>query len=85
MLIRTINARGQIALGMDVLAHMDVQPSDRLNVDLRPNGVIRLKGEKPAARPAGDISDIFGLLKQEGEPSLSIEEMNEISGPPDEI
>jgi hypothetical protein len=32
-----------------------------------------------AARPAGKISDIFGLLKKKGGPSLTVEEMNEIA------
>jgi hypothetical protein len=30
------------------------------------------------ARPTGKISDTFGSLKRKGNPSLSIEEMNEI-------
>jgi hypothetical protein len=32
-----------------------------------------------AARPAGKISDVFGLLKKKNGPTLSIEEMNKIA------
>jgi hypothetical protein len=32
-----------------------------------------------AARPTGKISDVFGFLKRENGPSLSIKEINEIA------
>ena len=49
--------------------------SDRIVIDKLPNGRIVAR----AARPAGPIADVFGLLRQEGGPALSIEEMNEMA------
>lgn len=40
-----------------------------------PDGRIEVK----AARPTGRISDVFDCLKRENGPSLSIEEMDEIT------
>jgi hypothetical protein len=44
-------------------------------VNKLPDGKIEVN----AARPTGKISDVFGLLKRKGGPSLTIEEMNKIA------
>lgn len=82
---RTVSRTGQVALGKDLLVHMGVRPGDKIHVEMMGDGLIRLEAEKPMTHPTGKISDIFGLLKREGGPSLSIDEINEISGPPGEI
>ncbi len=74
MPILTITAKGQITLRKDLLAHLGVRPGDKIEVDTRPDARIEVR----AARPGGQISDVFGLLKQPGAPSLSIEQMNDI-------
>lgn len=71
----TVTAKGQVTLRKDLLSHLGIQPGDKIDVEKLPDGRIQVR----AARPTGKISDIFGLLKREGRPSLSIEEMNEIA------
>jgi hypothetical protein len=74
MPVLTVTKRGQVSLGNELLRHLGVRPGERLEVDMLPNGRI----EARAARRTGHISDIFGVLKRPGGPSLSIEEMNEV-------
>lgn len=71
----TITAKGQVTLRKDLLQHLGVRPGEKIAVDKLPDGRIEVK----AARPAGKISDVFGLLKKKGGPSLSIEEMNAVA------
>jgi len=52
-----------------------VHPGEKIAVNKLPDGKIEVK----AARPTGKISDVFGLLKRKGGPSLTIEEMNKIA------
>jgi AbrB family looped-hinge helix DNA binding protein len=75
MSILTVTAKGQVTLRKDVLEHLGVHPGEKIAVNKLPDGRIEVK----AARPTGKISDVFGLLKRKGGPSLTIEEMNEIT------
>ena len=75
MSILTVTAKGQVTLRKDVLEHLGVHPGEKITVHKLPDGKIEVK----AARPTGKISDVFGLLKRKGCPSLTIEEMNEIA------
>jgi AbrB family looped-hinge helix DNA binding protein len=77
MSILTVTAKGQVTLRKDVLEHLGVHPGEKIAVNKLPDGRIEVK----AARPTGQISDVFGLLKRKGGPSLTIEEMNEIAAP----
>jgi len=70
----TITAKGQVTLRKDFLDHLGVRPGEKLAVDKLPDGRIVVK----AARPAGDISDVFNVLKRGKGPSLSIEDMNKV-------
>jgi bifunctional DNA-binding transcriptional regulator/antitoxin component of YhaV-PrlF toxin-antitoxin module len=71
----TITAKGQVTLRKDLLQHLGVHPGEKVSVDKRPDGRIDIK----AARPDGQISDVFNLLKHKTGPSLSIEEINRIA------
>jgi AbrB family looped-hinge helix DNA binding protein len=71
----TITAKGQVTLRKDVLSHLGVQPGDKISVEKLPDGRIEVK----AARPTGRISDVFGLLRRENGPILSVDEMNQIA------
>ena len=71
----TITAKGQVTLRKDVLAHLDVQPGDKIRVEKLPDGRIEVRSARPTCR----ISDVFGLLKRENGPALSIDEINRIS------
>lgn len=71
----TVTAKGQVTLRKDLLKHLGVHPGEKITVHKLPDGRIEVR----AARPAGKISDVFGFLKRENGPSLSIEEMSEIA------
>jgi AbrB family looped-hinge helix DNA binding protein len=71
----TITAKGQVTLRKDLLQHLGVQAGEKVAVEKLPDGRIEVK----AARPTGKISDAFNLLKREGGPVLSIEEINQIA------
>ena len=71
----TVTAKGQVTLRKDLLKHLGVQPGEKITVDKLPDGRIEVK----AARPTGRISDAFNMLRKEGGPSLSIEEINDIA------
>ena len=71
MITLTITAKGQVTLRKDVLAHLGLRPGDKLVIDKLPDGRITASGE----RRKGKISDVFGMLKREGQQTVSIEEM----------
>lgn len=71
----TVTAKGQVTLRNDVLEHLGVHPGEKITVNKLPDGKIEMK----AARRTSKISDVFGLLKRKGGPSLTIEEMNKIA------
>jgi bifunctional DNA-binding transcriptional regulator/antitoxin component of YhaV-PrlF toxin-antitoxin module len=71
----TVTAKGQVTLRKDLLQHLGVHPGEKITVDKLPDGRIEMK----AVRPTGRISDVFGSLKRNGGPSLSIEEINEVA------
>jgi AbrB family looped-hinge helix DNA binding protein len=70
----TVTAKGQVTLRKDVLQHLGVKPGEKVVVDKLPDGQINIR----AAEKRGDISNVFGMLKQENGPHLTIEEMNEV-------
>lgn len=69
----TVTAKGQIALRKDLLRHLGAQLGSKVEVHKLPGGRLEIK----AAPPTGKISDAFGLLKREGQKTISIKEMNE--------
>ena len=71
----TVTAKGQVTLRKDVLEHLGVHPGEKITVNKLPDGRIEVK----AARPTGKIADVFGILKRDGQRSLSIEEMGKIA------
>ena len=70
----TVTAKGQVTLKKDVLEHLGVQAGDKISVEKLPDGRIEV-----SAAPTGDISAVFGMLKKKGGPTLTIEEINEIT------
>lgn len=70
----TVTAKGQVTFRRDLLAHLGARPGDKIVVDKLPGGRLAIAAE----RRDGRISDLFGRFKREGQPSLSIDEMNEI-------
>jgi bifunctional DNA-binding transcriptional regulator/antitoxin component of YhaV-PrlF toxin-antitoxin module len=70
----TVTAKGQVTLRKEFLAHLGVAPGDKIAVEKLPDGRLEIKAD----RRTGKISDSFGMLKREGQPTLTIDEMNEI-------
>jgi bifunctional DNA-binding transcriptional regulator/antitoxin component of YhaV-PrlF toxin-antitoxin module len=71
----TVTAKGQVTLRKDLLTHPGVGPGDKISVEKRPDGRIEVQ----AARGKGQISDIFGFLKRDDAPVLSIEGIGRIA------
>jgi bifunctional DNA-binding transcriptional regulator/antitoxin component of YhaV-PrlF toxin-antitoxin module len=70
----TVTSKGRISLEKDLLQHLGVHPGERLDARKLPNGKVEIS----AVRPKGKISDVFGMLKREGQRTVSIDEMNEV-------
>lgn len=69
----TVTAKGQITLRKELLQHLGVQPGQKLAIEKLSDGGLAVHAE----RKAGTISELVGLLKRPGQPSLSIDEINE--------
>jgi len=70
----TVTAKGQVTLRKDLLEHLGVSPGEQISVEKLPDGRVEVR-----AAATGSIMELFGMLKKKGRPSLSIEEMNEIT------
>lgn len=70
-----VTAKGQVTFRTDLLKHLGVRPGEKIDVEKLPDGRIEVK----AARPKGKISEVFGCLKDEKGPSLTIDEINKIA------
>jgi bifunctional DNA-binding transcriptional regulator/antitoxin component of YhaV-PrlF toxin-antitoxin module len=68
----TITAKGQVTLKRDLLEHLGVKPGQKVDVDLLPDGSLKVR-----AAPRGKISAVFGLLDNNGV-NLTIDEMNDV-------
>jgi bifunctional DNA-binding transcriptional regulator/antitoxin component of YhaV-PrlF toxin-antitoxin module len=71
----TVTAKGQVTLRKDLLSHLGVHPGEKITVDKLPGGRIAVA----AARPAGDIVEVFDFLKRVDGPSLSIAEIGRLA------
>ena len=71
----TVTAKRQVTLPQTLLKHLGIRPGEKIAVAKLPGARIEIR----AARPAGKISDVFGLLKKKCGPSLSIEEINQFA------
>jgi bifunctional DNA-binding transcriptional regulator/antitoxin component of YhaV-PrlF toxin-antitoxin module len=69
----TVTGKGQVTLRKEVLQHLGVQPGEKITVDMLPDGRVEVR----AARRKGKFSEVFGILKREGQPILTIEQINE--------
>lgn len=69
----TITAKGQVTLRKELLEHLGAGVGEKILVEKLPNGRLEVR----AMRRPGRISDVFGLLRREGGPVLSIEEIGE--------
>jgi bifunctional DNA-binding transcriptional regulator/antitoxin component of YhaV-PrlF toxin-antitoxin module len=75
MAVLTVTAKGQVTLRKEFLAHLGVGPGEKIRLETLPGGRIEVK----AARPAGDISDVFDRLKRVDGAKLSVEDIKAIT------
>ncbi len=75
MSILTITSRGQVTFRKEVLQHLGIQPGDKIELDLLPDG----RGVLKAARPVGTMSGFVGLLAGRSKKIATIEEINAAS------
>jgi bifunctional DNA-binding transcriptional regulator/antitoxin component of YhaV-PrlF toxin-antitoxin module len=69
----TVTARGQVTFRKEVLQHLGIQPGEKIELDLLPDG----RGVLRAALPTGSIHSFIGMLAGRAPKVVSIEEMNE--------
>lgn len=69
----TVTAKGQVTLRKDLLDHLGVAAGDKIAIDKLPDGRIEVR-----AAPSRDLADLFGLLKDERGPKLSIDEIDDV-------
>jgi antitoxin PrlF len=70
----TVTAKGQITIRKALLDGLGVKPGDKLHVDVRPDGGLVIP---PIRRGKRTWSDLAGVLKRPGQPTLTIEEIKE--------
>ena len=75
MSVLTITAKGQVTFRKELLAHLGVQPGDKISAEKLPDGRVEVR----AVRPRGRISDVFNVLKRDSTPTLSIDQINRIA------
>lgn len=70
----TVTERGQVTFRKDVLRHLGIEPGEKIELDLLPDG----KAELKAAKRHGSWRDLHGILKGKGNGvRLSIDDINE--------
>ena len=69
----TVTARGQVTFRKDVLQHLGIQPGDKIELDLLPDG----RGILKAARPTETIGGFLGLLAGRTSKVATIDEIND--------
>jgi antitoxin PrlF len=70
-----VTSKGQITLGKNVMRHLGIEPGDNVSIDLLPDGTATLAG----VRTGTGVERFFGMLYDPDQPTLSIEEINEIT------
>ena len=69
----TVTSKGQVTLRKELLAHLGIQPGQRLEVEVLPDGRLELH----AARATGEIDAVFGLLAGRTYCRASLEDISE--------
>jgi antitoxin PrlF len=69
----TVTAKGQVTLRKDLLAHLGVQPGQRLDVEVLPGGRLQLH----AKQATGEIESCFGLLARRTDHRASLKELDQ--------
>lgn len=65
-----LSTKGQLVVPKEVRDYLKVRPGDRIDFVVREDGQVLMR---PAVL---DVRELRGLLRREGRPAVSIEEMN---------
>ena len=69
----TVTRKGQVTLRKDLLAHLGIQPGQRIDVEVLPGGRLELHAEQAT----GSINSFIGLLAGRSSHCASLEELNQ--------
>lgn len=70
----TVTSRGQVTFRKEVLKHLGIQPGDKIELNLLPDG----RAQVQATQPKGSFKQLHGFLKGKTNGAmLSIEEIND--------
>ena len=69
----TVTSKGQVTLRKELLAHLGVEPGQRLDVEVLPGGRLELHAEEAT----GTISGFIGLLAGRSSLRASLQELQE--------
>ncbi len=68
----TVTARGQVIFRKDVLQHLGIEPGEKIEIGLLPDG----RGPLRAARPTGTIDGFLGLLAGQTQKIATLDEIS---------
>jgi len=69
----TVTSKGQVTVRKELLAHLGIQPGQRVDVEVLPGGRLVLHAEQAT----GSIKGFIGLLAGRSARRASLEELNE--------
>ena len=69
----TVTTKGQVTLRKELLAHLGVEPGQRIDVEVLPGGRLELHAEQAT----GTINGFIGLLAGRSTHRASLQEMHE--------
>ena len=69
----TVTSKGQVTLRKELLAHLGIQPGQRVDVEVLPGGRLEFHAEQAT----GSINGFIGLLAGRSARRASLEELNE--------
>ena len=69
----TVTRKGQVTLRKELLAHLGIQPGQRIEVEVLPGGKLELQAEQTT----GSINSFIGLLAGRSSHCASLEELNQ--------
>lgn len=69
----TVTRKGQVTLRKELLAHLGLEPGQRIDVEVLPGGRLELHAEQAT----GSINSFIGLLAGRSSHRASLEELNQ--------
>jgi bifunctional DNA-binding transcriptional regulator/antitoxin component of YhaV-PrlF toxin-antitoxin module len=69
----TVTSKGQLTLRKDLLAHLGIEPGQRLDVEVLPGGRLQLHAEQAT----GSIQQCLGLLAGRSSHRATLEELSD--------